>query len=138
MPPRSTFVADLQDDARRVVYAIWSGVGIVLISLVGWIGFRQHLASAAALIGIALIVAGVAVINLLSKSVPHITPAMSLDTASANDRLEAARELVRVIFEQEEEALKNPPVPRKTGIKKMRTKYSRICLKNHRKLIKNL
>jgi small multidrug resistance pump len=53
-----------------VVYAIWSGVGIVLISLVGWIGFRQHL-DAAALIGIALIVAGVAVINLLSKSVPH-------------------------------------------------------------------
>ena len=53
-----------------VVYAIWSGVGIVLISLVGWIGFRQHL-DAAALIGIALIVAGVAVINLLSKSVAH-------------------------------------------------------------------
>ena len=53
-----------------VVYAIWSGVGIVLISLVGWIGFRQHL-DAPALIGISFIVAGVAIINLLSKSVPH-------------------------------------------------------------------
>ena len=53
-----------------IVYAIWSGAGIVLISLVGWIAFRQHLDSAA-LIGIALIVAGVAVINLLSKSIPH-------------------------------------------------------------------
>lgn len=53
-----------------VAYAVWSGVGIVLISLVGWIGFRQHL-DGAALLGIALIVAGVAVINLLSKSLPH-------------------------------------------------------------------
>ena len=53
-----------------IVYAIWSGAGIVLISLVGWIAFRQHL-DAAALIGIALILAGVAVINLLSKSIPH-------------------------------------------------------------------
>jgi small multidrug resistance pump len=53
-----------------VVYAIWSGVGIVLISLVGWIVFRQTL-DAAAVTGIALILAGVAVINLLSKSVPH-------------------------------------------------------------------
>ena len=53
-----------------VVYAIWSGVGIVLISLVGWIVFRQHL-DAAALTGIGLIIAGVAVINLLSKTLPH-------------------------------------------------------------------
>jgi small multidrug resistance pump len=53
-----------------VVYAIWSGVGIVMISAVGWIVFRQNL-DAAALIGIALIIAGVAVINLMSKSAPH-------------------------------------------------------------------
>ena len=53
-----------------IVYAIWSGAGIVLISLVGWIAFRQHL-DAAAIIGIALILAGVVVINLLSKSIPH-------------------------------------------------------------------
>lgn len=53
-----------------VVYAIWSGVGIVLISLVGWVVFRQHL-DTPAILGIGLIVAGVAIINLLSKSVPH-------------------------------------------------------------------
>jgi small multidrug resistance pump len=53
-----------------VVYAIWSGVGIVLISLVGWIVFRQHL-DAPALVGIGLIIAGVAIINLFSKSVLH-------------------------------------------------------------------
>ena len=53
-----------------VVYATWSGVGIVLISLVGWIAFRQQL-DAAAVVGIALIVAGVAVINILSKSAAH-------------------------------------------------------------------
>jgi small multidrug resistance pump len=53
-----------------VVYAIWSGIGIVLISLVGWVVFRQHL-DTPAILGIGLIVAGVAIINLLSKSVPH-------------------------------------------------------------------
>jgi small multidrug resistance pump len=53
-----------------VAYAIWSGVGIVLISMIGWLMFRQAL-DAPALLGIALIVAGVAVINLFSKSVAH-------------------------------------------------------------------
>lgn len=53
-----------------VVYAIWSGVGIVLISLVGWLVFEQTL-DAAALVGMGLIVAGVVVIQLFSKSVPH-------------------------------------------------------------------
>lgn len=53
-----------------VVYAIWSGVGIVLISLVGWVVFRQHL-DTPAIVGIGLIVGGVAIINLMSKSVPH-------------------------------------------------------------------
>ncbi len=50
-----------------VAYAIWSGVGIVLISLVGWLVFGQAL-DAGALIGMALIVAGVAVINLFSQT----------------------------------------------------------------------
>ena len=53
-----------------VVYAIWSGVGIVLISLVGWLVFDQVL-DGPALAGLALIVAGVVVIQLFSKSVPH-------------------------------------------------------------------
>jgi small multidrug resistance pump len=53
-----------------ITYAVWSGVGIVLISIIGWLAFEQSL-DAAALVGIGLIVAGVAVINLLSSSVPH-------------------------------------------------------------------
>lgn len=52
-----------------VVYAIWSGVGIVLISIVGW-WMGQRL-DGPALLGLALIVAGVLVINLLSKTVGH-------------------------------------------------------------------
>ncbi len=53
-----------------VVYAIWSGMGIVLISAVAWIWFRQAL-DAPALIGLGLILTGVLVVNLFSKSLPH-------------------------------------------------------------------
>lgn len=53
-----------------IVYAIWSGVGIVLISAVGWFWFKQSL-DGPALIGLGLIIAGVLVINLFSKSVGH-------------------------------------------------------------------
>lgn len=53
-----------------VAYAIWSGVGIVLISLVGWFVFKQAL-DAPALIGMGLICAGVMVIHLFSKSAAH-------------------------------------------------------------------
>ena len=53
-----------------IVYAIWSGMGIVLISAVAWIGYRQTL-DVAALIGLALIIAGVLVVNLFSKSLTH-------------------------------------------------------------------
>lgn len=53
-----------------LTYAIWSGVGIVLISLVGFVVYRQTL-DAAAIAGIALIIAGVLVINLFSHSMPH-------------------------------------------------------------------
>lgn len=53
--------------ATGVVYAIWSGLGIVLISLVGWLMYGQKL-DAPALAGIAMIVGGVLVIQLLSKS----------------------------------------------------------------------
>jgi small multidrug resistance pump len=51
-----------------VAYAIWSGVGIVLISVVAWMMYRQAL-DAAAIFGMALIIAGVAVINLFSTTV---------------------------------------------------------------------
>ena len=53
-----------------VVYAIWSGMGVVLISAVAWIWYRQAL-DLAALIGLGLIIAGVLVVNLFSRSVPH-------------------------------------------------------------------
>jgi len=53
-----------------VAYAIWSGVGIVLISIVGWVAFKQTL-DWAAILGMALIVAGVVVINVFSSAVRH-------------------------------------------------------------------
>jgi small multidrug resistance pump len=48
-----------------IAYAIWSGVGVALITLIGWFVFRQRL-DAAALLGVALIVAGVVVIQVFS------------------------------------------------------------------------
>lgn len=50
-----------------VVYAVWSGVGIVLITLVGWLHFGQRL-NLPALAGIALIIAGVVVLQAFA---PH-------------------------------------------------------------------
>jgi small multidrug resistance pump len=53
-----------------IAYAIWSGVGIVLVSIAGWLLFNQRL-DLPAVVGVGLIVAGVAVISLLSKSAAH-------------------------------------------------------------------
>lgn len=53
-----------------IAYAVWSGVGIVLISLIGWLLYGQTLDPAAG-IGIGLIVAGVVVLNLFSKAAVH-------------------------------------------------------------------
>jgi small multidrug resistance pump len=53
-----------------VMYAIWSGAGIVFITAIGWVVFKQAL-DLPALIGISLIVAGVVIINLFSKTVAH-------------------------------------------------------------------
>ena len=53
-----------------IAYAIWSGVGIVLVTAIAWLWYGQRL-DLAALIGLGLIIAGVMVINLLSKSVAH-------------------------------------------------------------------
>lgn len=53
-----------------IVYAIWSGAGIILVSIIAWMLFGQKL-DFPAIIGIALIIAGVAVINLFSKSIAH-------------------------------------------------------------------
>lgn len=53
-----------------VAYAVWSGLGVVLVSLVGFIFLGQSLDLAGG-IGIGLIVAGVAVLNLFSTATPH-------------------------------------------------------------------
>jgi small multidrug resistance pump len=53
-----------------ISYAVWSGVGIVLITLIGFVVYRQRL-DLPALIGLGLILAGVLVIHLFSRSVAH-------------------------------------------------------------------
>lgn len=53
-----------------VVYAIWSGAGVALIALVGWLLYDQAL-DLPAILGMALIVAGVVVLNVFSKTVAH-------------------------------------------------------------------
>lgn len=52
-----------------IAYAIWSGMGIVLISAIGWVAFKQHL-DLAAISGLALIIAGVLVINIFPIPFP--------------------------------------------------------------------
>jgi small multidrug resistance pump len=53
-----------------IVYAVWSGAGIVLVAMAGWVLFGQKL-DLAAIVGLVMIIAGVLVINLVSKSVSH-------------------------------------------------------------------
>ena len=53
-----------------IMYAIWSGMGIVLVSIIGWVMYRQVL-DMPAMIGMGLIIAGAIVINVFSKSVVH-------------------------------------------------------------------
>lgn len=50
-----------------VAYAIWSGVGVSLVTLTGWLFYNQKL-DLAGFVGIGLIVAGVVVLNLFSKA----------------------------------------------------------------------
>ena len=53
-----------------IAYAIWSGVGVVLISVVAWPLYGQRL-DLPALIGMGLIISGVMVINLFSNTAGH-------------------------------------------------------------------
>jgi len=53
-----------------VAYATWSGIGIMLIALVGWLWHKQTL-DAPAIIGMGLIIAGVVIMNVFSKSITH-------------------------------------------------------------------
>lgn len=53
-----------------ITYAIWSGIGVALVALSGWLLYGQAL-DLAAVLGLTLIVAGVIVLNLFSKTVAH-------------------------------------------------------------------
>ncbi|WP_296169953.1 multidrug efflux SMR transporter [uncultured Brevundimonas sp.] len=53
-----------------LAYAIWSGLGVVAISIIGLVLFKQRL-DLPAIAGLTMIVGGVMTINLLSKSVTH-------------------------------------------------------------------
>jgi small multidrug resistance pump len=53
-----------------VTYAIWSGLGIVIIAAIGVIFFKESL-DLPAMVGMGLIIAGVVVVNLFSKTAGH-------------------------------------------------------------------
>ena len=53
-----------------IAYAIWSGIGISLISLIGWLVYGQSL-DVPAIVGLGLIIVGVVVLNGFSNSVVH-------------------------------------------------------------------
>lgn len=53
-----------------IAYAVWAGLGIVLVAAIAWVFHGQKL-DAWALVGMALIISGVAVLNLLSKVSAH-------------------------------------------------------------------
>lgn len=53
-----------------LAYAIWSGLGVVLITLVAYVVYGQRI-DLAGMIGMGLIIAGVAVIHLFSRSTGH-------------------------------------------------------------------
>ena len=66
-----------------IAYAIWSGVGIVLISAVGWVVFKQKL-DLPAIIGLGLIIAGVLVVNLFSNTVGTKVVCFTFSAVSAS------------------------------------------------------
>ena len=53
-----------------IAYAIWAGAGVAAIAVIGVLAFGQRL-DAAGVVGLALIVAGVVVLNTLSGTVEH-------------------------------------------------------------------
>ncbi|MFK0683224.1 SMR family transporter [Ochrobactrum sp. BD67] len=53
-----------------IAYAVWSGIGVTLVALIGWLLFGQKL-DLAAVLGMGLIIAGVIVLNLFSNTAQH-------------------------------------------------------------------
>ena len=64
------FSLALQTIPVGIGYAIWSGVGIIIVSIIAFFAYGQTL-DLPALIGIGLILTGVLVINLFSQSSTH-------------------------------------------------------------------
>lgn len=60
----------LKEIPTGIAYAIWSGVGIVLVALIAWI-FQGQKLDLPAMIGMSLIIAGVLVMNLFSTTAGH-------------------------------------------------------------------
>ena len=60
----------LKSMSMGIAYAIWAGMGIVLISIAGVVMFKQ-IPDVPAIIGMSLIVCGVVVINLFSRTTGH-------------------------------------------------------------------
>ncbi len=53
-----------------VVYAVWSGLGIVLVAIIGVFVYKE-IPDFASILGMGLIISGVVVIHLFSKSIQH-------------------------------------------------------------------
>lgn len=64
------FTLVLRDLPLGITYALWSGIGMILITASGRIIFGQKL-DAPALLGLALIISGIIVINVFSQSATH-------------------------------------------------------------------
>ena len=60
----------LRSMPNGIAYAIWSGLGIVLITVASFLIYRQTI-DLAGLLGMGLIIAGVMVLNVFSKSAAH-------------------------------------------------------------------
>lgn len=60
----------LREIPTGIAYAIWSGVGIVLIAAIAW-AFQGQKLDLPAILGMALIIAGVLVLNLFSGAAAH-------------------------------------------------------------------
>ncbi len=60
----------LQTIPVGITYALWAGLGIILVALVGMVHYKQT-PDIPAIIGMALIISGVVVINIFSKVVSH-------------------------------------------------------------------
>ena len=60
----------LRSISLGVAYAIWSGAGVTLVALIGWLVFKQALDNFA-ITGIAFIIVGVVILNVFSKTSIH-------------------------------------------------------------------